>query len=247
MLCIDPKGENARVTARQRRRFGPVWVLDPFGVSGQLSAAYNPLDAIDAASPDVAEDATTLAGALVSDPPGSSEPHWNEEAKALLTGLILHVAANEEPYQRTLATVRELVTLAPDAFAALLERMQASPAAGGLVARGANRHLTKSDREASGVLSAAQRHTHFLDSPSIGQVMARSDFSFADLKGASAPSSWCCRRTASTPTRPGCASWWPRPSPQWPGHPTSPPPLSCSCSTSLRHWAGLSRSSGRWG
>ncbi|BAU94028.1 putative TraG conjugal transfer transmembrane protein (plasmid) [Methylorubrum populi] len=60
--------------------------------------------------------------------------------------------------------------------------MQASPAAGGLVARAANRHLSKSDREASGVLSAAQRHTHFLDSPRMGAVMARSDFGFADLK-----------------------------------------------------------------
>lgn len=182
VLCIDPKGENTRVTARRRRRFGPVHVLDPFGVSGQISAAYNPLDAFDVLSPDAAEDATTLADALVCDPPGSSEPHWNEEAKALLTGLILHVAAHEEPYRRTLATVRELVTLSPDAFRALLERMQASPAAGGLVARAANRHLSKSDREASGVLSAAQRHTHFLDSPRMGAVMARSDFGFADLK-----------------------------------------------------------------
>ncbi|MFC7556453.1 type IV secretory system conjugative DNA transfer family protein [Pseudoroseomonas wenyumeiae] len=29
LLCIDPKGENARISARARRRFGPVFVLDP--------------------------------------------------------------------------------------------------------------------------------------------------------------------------------------------------------------------------
>ncbi|MFC7557399.1 hypothetical protein ACFQU7_42025 [Pseudoroseomonas wenyumeiae] len=29
ILCIDPKGENARISARARRRFGPVFVLDP--------------------------------------------------------------------------------------------------------------------------------------------------------------------------------------------------------------------------
>lgn len=182
VLCIDPKGENARVTARRRRLFGPVYVLDPFEVSGQLSAAYNPLDAIDPTSPDIAEDAAGLADALVVDPPGVSEPHWNEEAKALLAGLILHVVTAEEPYCCTLSTLRELITLSPDQFRALLTRMQASPAAGGLVARAANRHLAKSDREASGVLSAAQRHTHFLDSPRMGRVMARSDFGFADLK-----------------------------------------------------------------
>ncbi|WP_348771107.1 type IV secretory system conjugative DNA transfer family protein [Pannonibacter phragmitetus] len=48
--------------------------------------------------------------------------------------------------------------------------------------RAANRHLGKSDREAAGVLSAAQRHTHFLDSPRMTAVLGRSDFRFADLK-----------------------------------------------------------------
>jgi len=183
VLCVDPKGENARVTARQRRRFGPVWVLDPFGASDIPSASYNPLDGVDAASPDVAEDAATLAEALVSDPPGqASDVHWNEEAKALLGGLILFVATEEPGYRRNLATLCELLTLAPDAFRDLLKTMQASPAAGGLVARAANRHLGKSDREAAGVLSSAQRHTHFLDSPRMAAIMERSDFGFAELK-----------------------------------------------------------------
>ena len=187
ILCIDPKGENARVTARARRRLGPVHVVDPFGVSGVPTCAYNPLDAIDAASPDAAEDAATLADALVADPPSQvAEAHWNEEAKALLAGLILYVAAEEEPYRRTLATVRELVTLAPDAFRDLLTAMQDSAAVGGLVARAANRHLSKSDREASGVLSSAQRHTHFLDLPRMAGVMQGSDFAFADLKARTA-------------------------------------------------------------
>ena len=60
--------------------------------------------------------------------------------------------------------------------------MQGIDAAGGLIARAANRHLGKADREAAGVLSAAQRHTHFLDSPRMNAVLGRSDFRFADLK-----------------------------------------------------------------
>ncbi|WP_370642469.1 type IV secretory system conjugative DNA transfer family protein [Afifella sp. H1R] len=183
VLCIDPKGENARITMRARSRFGPVHLLDPFDATGLPSAAYNPMDTLDPASPDVAEDAATLAEALVLDPPGQvAEAHWNEEAKALLAGIILFVACEEEPSRRTLATVREHITAAPDAFAALLRRMQDSPAAGQLVARAANRHLGKSDREAAGVLSSAQRHTHFLDSPRMAAVMGRSDVRFADLK-----------------------------------------------------------------
>jgi type IV secretion system protein VirD4 len=183
VICIDPKGENAKIAGRARQTFGPVHVLDPFGVTGQPSAAFNPLDQLDPAGLDVAEDATTLADALVFDEPGmAGEAHWNEEAKALIAGLILHIAATEPRDRRNLATLREALTLAPEAFAALLKDMQASTAAGGLIARAANRHLGKSDREAAGVLSAAQRHTHFLDSPRMVAVLGRSDFRFGDLK-----------------------------------------------------------------
>ena len=183
VICIDPKGENARIAGRARQKFGPVHVLDPFGVTGQPSAAFNPLDQLDPAGLDVAEDASTLADALVFDEPGmTGEAHWNEEAKALIAGLILQVAASEPRDRRNLATLREYLTLAPEAFAALLKNMQASTAANGLIARAANRHLGKSDREAAGVLSAAQRHTHFLDSPRMVAVLGRSDFRFADLK-----------------------------------------------------------------
>ena len=97
VIVIDPKGENARVTARTRAAMGPVHVFDPFGLTGHPSAALNPLDALTPDSPDLGEDAATLAEALVMDPPGQvQDAHWNEEAKALLTGLILFCACHEE-------------------------------------------------------------------------------------------------------------------------------------------------------
>jgi len=183
VICIDPKGENTRVTYGARARFGPVHVLDPFGVTGHASSAFNPLAGFDPASLDLAEDAATLADALVHDAPGEAgEAHWNEEAKALIAGLILHIVACEPPQRRTLATLREHLTCAPDAFESLLADMQASAGAGGLVARFANRYAGKTTREASGVLSTAQRHTHFLDSPRMTAVLDRSDFAFADLR-----------------------------------------------------------------
>jgi type IV secretion system protein VirD4 len=187
VICIDPKGENTRVTYKARARFGPVHILDPFGIGGQPSACFNPLAAFDPASLDLAEDAATLADALVFDAPGEAgEAHWNEEAKALIGGLILHIVTLEPPERRTLAVLRALLTCAPRDFETLLADMQASTAAGGLVARAANRHLGKADREATGVLSAAQRHTHFLDSPRMTAVLDRSDFAFADLKARTA-------------------------------------------------------------
>ena len=183
VLVIDPKGENARIAGAARERFGTVHVLDPFGVSGRPSAAYNPLDRLSADSPDLSEDAASLADALVVDPPGQSgDAHWNEEAKAFLGGLIMFCVAHEEPARRNLGSVREYLTLPPDRMADLLKLMQDSDAADGLVARAANRFAGKADREAASVLSNAQRHTHFLDSPRIAKVMARSDFEFADLR-----------------------------------------------------------------
>lgn len=183
VICIDPKGENAQIAGRTRLRFGPVHVLDPFRVTGKPSAGFNPLDTLDPFGLDVAEDASTLADALVFDEPGmAGEAHWNEEAKALISGLILKIVVDETKGRRYLGTLREYLTLAPADFATLLKSMQDSDLAGGLIARAANRHLGKSDREAAGVLSAAQRHTHFLDSPRMTEVLGRSDFRFADLK-----------------------------------------------------------------
>ncbi len=183
VICIDPKGENAVITARARQMFGPVHILDPFGVTGHSNASFNPLNGLDPDSIDLADDVNTLADALVFDEPGTGgEAHWNEEAKALIAGLILRIVATEPPAQKTLSTLRRDLTLAPERFASLLTCMQDSDAACGLIARAANRHLGKSDREAAGVLSAAQRHTHFLDSPRMAAALGRSDFRFSDLK-----------------------------------------------------------------
>lgn len=187
VLCLDPKGENAWVTYARRAQLGPVHVLDPFSVTGLPQARYNPMAALDPESLDLAEDAAVLADALVYDPPAHlGEAHWNEEAKALIAGLMLHVACTRPKAERTLATVRDLLSGSPDEFDGVLAEMQKSSAAGGLVRRAANRHLSKSDREASGVLSSAQRHTHFLDSARLNAAMAASDFRFSDLK-----TSWC--------------------------------------------------------
>ncbi|WP_169800594.1 type IV secretory system conjugative DNA transfer family protein, partial [Sphingobium cloacae] len=147
VVCIDPKGENARITACHRAKFGPVHVLDPFGVTGlapigSSGAAFNPLDRLDPAGLDLADDAMTLADALVYDAPGEAgEAHWNEEAKALIAGILLWVACDGQAQgeDRTLEAVRDCLTFAPDNFQKMLREMSASTQARGLIARAANR------------------------------------------------------------------------------------------------------------
>lgn len=182
VVVTDPKGENYAITARRRRALGQqVVALDPFDVAGG-DGAFNPLALLDAESADAVDDAAMLADMLVLVEGSQDAAFWTDEARALLAGLILHVAANEPPELRTLARVRTLLTLPPAAFAALLEQMAASPATRGLVARAAARLLQKAEKERSGVVSSAQSHTHFLDSPRMERVLGTSTFDLADLK-----------------------------------------------------------------
>src|SRR5215470_9426043 len=86
-LVIDPKGENAKITAGRRGKGtavgGPglgqdVHVLDPFEITGIHSACFNPLEVIDLKKRFV-EDAGLFADALVMHP--DKDRHWTESAQ----------------------------------------------------------------------------------------------------------------------------------------------------------------------
>ena len=185
VLVTDPKGENFAVTAAYRRDVlgQRVVALDPFDLADRLGlpadlrraalGVYNPLDLVDAASPDAVDDAAMIADMLVVPDPGSPASFWDDEARALLAGLALHVASvAPDRSSRTLLTVRALLTLSPTKFKELMGQMGASPLPA--VQRAANRLQQKEDRERSGVVSSAQRHTHFLDSARMEHVLGGS-------------------------------------------------------------------------
>jgi type IV secretion system protein VirD4 len=118
-VVIDPKGENARVTAGRRgkgtKAGGPglgqdVHVLDPFEKSGATSGCFNPLQEIDLESEDFAEDAALFADALITHP-DKGERHWTESAQAVLRALILVARADTELARQNLVTVRRLLML----------------------------------------------------------------------------------------------------------------------------------------
>jgi len=183
VLVFDPKGENAAVTARRRRELGQsVHVLDPFGVTGEASAAANPLDAVRVGTPDALDDARMVASMLVVRSGGDDGAHWDDEAEAVLAGLVLWVADTAPEDARHLGTVRELLTLPADAFADLLRRMAE---AGGQHARTAANITGKEDRERGNVMSTAKRHTHFLDSERLGATLGRSSFAWDGLRDGS--------------------------------------------------------------
>lgn len=184
IIVTDPKAENYLVTARHRRESQcQVHAFDPFEVVGSETATFNPLDLIDGRSKDTNDDARMLADMLVvlDGREMGEQAFWNEEARALLAGLILHVATSAPAGERHLPRVRELLTLPPDEFEALLQEMRTNSAADGLVSRAAARLLQKADKERSGVVSSAQAHTHFLDSPRMAGVLTTSTVNLSAL------------------------------------------------------------------
>ena len=144
-------------------------------------ARFNPLDWITADDPDAAENAFLLADALVPEGSEGEGRFWDDEAKALLTGVILYVATSEkEAENRHLGRVRDILLLDDASFKAVLQAMYNEPLP--VIASTAARTAGKEVKLRSNVIATVQSHTHFLDSPRIRESLSASDFSFEDLK-----------------------------------------------------------------
>lgn len=180
-LVLDIKGENYAVTHRARGRLkNEVFLIDPFSVTGQSGHAFNWLDLLNPDDPNMVSDSAMLADMLVmSDRHDGS--YWDDAARDFLQGLLIHVAAFDDD-ERHMGTVRQLLTGGQERLGLVLREMSETEAGYGLVARSANNFLIKADRERSGVLSTAIRHTAFLDDPRIVDSMRRSDFDLRDIK-----------------------------------------------------------------
>lgn len=121
MVVVDPKGENATVTASRRgdgsdycEGMGQrVFVLDPFGASSvhdKYRASFNPLDALDPKSTSVIDDAGLIADAIIPERPDAKDPYFDLTSRKMLKGLILHViTAPHFEGRRDLLTVRALI------------------------------------------------------------------------------------------------------------------------------------------
>jgi len=208
-IVIDPKGENGTVTARRRGNGSAfaqglgqkVCILDPFGevsLETTLKARFNPLDVIDVDGDLAVADAGRIAAAIVVRE-NKTDPYWEEAARNLIKGFILHVLS--EPYfegLRNLVTVRRLLTQGdwlladtlrrageekiPSAFGLLWERMRRNSAFNGVVAGVGEQMMSMAERTRSGVLATARTNTEFLDDRPMQRLLEVSDFDLAEIK-----------------------------------------------------------------
>ena len=190
VVVIDPKGQNAAVTARRRRAMGQdVFVLNPFGLHTEAPwnlprHRYNPLAAFDVTSPNLVADVAALSQALILTQ--SREPYFDDTARDLVTTLMLHLITTRGR-EATLGHLRKMVTdiaARGHAAAQLLVAMGRSPYP--FVAQPIGRFKDSEARDISSAINTAITQTSFLDNPALTDpgygALTASNFDLKQLK-----------------------------------------------------------------
>lgn len=207
-LVIDPKGENATVTAaaRSSRTDHRVAVLDPRGAADVPEAfrvRFNPLDLIDATSDDAIDLAAAIGDALMLGSEDGKDIHWNESARGLFEAILLHVAVTANGVSRSLVKVRQLLTLGDPAYADILNSglsekdkpvtpfdalwtamgnsKASNPAVRDVIIGAAHTIADMGENERGSVLSTARRNTKFIDSPWMRRCLEGNDGAAASI------------------------------------------------------------------
>ncbi|MDP9128471.1 MAG: type IV secretory system conjugative DNA transfer family protein [Pseudomonadota bacterium] len=213
-VVVDPKGENATVTSARRGQGSEhcagmgqaVHVLDPFNVA-QVDECYrscfNPLADLDPNHDETIDEASRLANAIVVIKDEKADPFWDEAARSMVRGIILHVLTAPEfnDDDRNLITVRGLILRGHwqlvetmremgvyennPPHELLWQAMERNPAFNGLVAGIGSRFrsmMATAAKTFEGVLQSTDLNTEFLDSPGMRRILAKSDFKLSELK-----------------------------------------------------------------
>ncbi|WP_424973310.1 type IV secretory system conjugative DNA transfer family protein [Dinoroseobacter sp. S76] len=123
VLVIDPKGENASLTAERRGKGNgipegglhqDVYVIDPFGVAkvdDAYRAGFNPLAGLDPRNDVFIDECDAIADALVVQEGKGDNAHFYDSARLVLRGYIAWVATHADVQDKTLNEVRRLIFL----------------------------------------------------------------------------------------------------------------------------------------
>jgi type IV secretion system protein VirD4 len=121
VLVIDPKGENAKLTAERRGKGRgvkaggleqDVFVIDPFKVSGveeDYLAGFNPLADLNPHSDDFIDECDAIADALVVQEGNGQNSYFYDAARLVLRGYIAWVAAHPHITDKSLNEVKRLL------------------------------------------------------------------------------------------------------------------------------------------
>ena len=190
MLVIDPKGENAAITARTRRDQlkQSVHIINPWGEMKDLysnlgfeTATFNPLDAIERDDPNAVAVAQTLA-ATMCPVKEERDRFWQGSAANVLAGVLLWIS-DQPGEEKTLARAREIITQSRGDFKKnTLTKMMASTAFSGAIKEMVSQYYDLADDTYSGIMSNLAESTKFLSDPQIKASTASSSFSMEKIR-----------------------------------------------------------------
>jgi type IV secretion system protein VirD4 len=195
MVVIDPKGECAIISARQRQRLGHrVIIINPFDILKKEFEAigitefdgFNPLAFLNPDDDNFVADVSALAESLVvGEDIGNSDPYWSNSARDLIACIIMYVCVcDDEKENKHLARVRQILTSEQKEFLVWIQKISkhTGHSISLTMAQKANRFLS-SDKSNLSVISTAIANTLFIDDPKISaSLKSTNNFSFKQLK-----------------------------------------------------------------
>lgn len=180
-VVIDPKGENAAVTVRYQAKAGRnVVILNPWGLLTDTlgkGKAYNPLDILDDKSnQNLVDDAAMIAEMIIPIDKSDRDRFFSDSARAVLTGLIIHLATAYEKKDRTLVTLWGWLRMPEDQWGTLLEDMAVNddPVCGEVVKKSATevlRLMATGDKTWGIIFAYLLQGTDFIKSPALSNAL----------------------------------------------------------------------------
>jgi type IV secretion system protein VirD4 len=186
VIVIDPKAENAAITGHWRKRFGPVFVLNPFGMlldslKGLKQARFNPMQILDAGLLSFHADCDKLAAACVWDE-GKDGAHWTTAARILVSGVIAALVRHGADCEKNLVAVARVISGDVIDFCRVTVQSTTDPFIAQKLGRFALAAGSEASREMHDVISTAITQLGFIANAAIAESLSGSDFRFADLK-----------------------------------------------------------------
>lgn len=197
VVCIDPKGAIAPITAARRRAMGQkVILLDPFEeveramqASGRPDVwqpiernSYNPLSELDPNSKTIIEDVRLFASGIIMEEEGRNR-YFSDCARIVTECLLLHLISCAPRDGWTIKNLFDLASRPRHVFEnKLLPDMQERGAFDGHVARLGQQIVGYSTEGGASILTTLHRSLNLLNSPALSSILQKSDVDFYNLK-----------------------------------------------------------------
>ena len=204
VFCIDPKGENASITAMRRatataaRGTGTsvtehlgqkVAILDPMGVvkgaAKSLRVSYDPLSDIDIGTEDESEQIMAVVDSIVLQDTGGNSSHFTENVATIFAGAIECILHSMEPKFHRMASLVEMMRMEigieyeeqPDKGETIISMLSKVETPAGLAQEAASVLSKVGPEEAGSFASTASRQLKWLFDPRMKRHIRNSEFS----------------------------------------------------------------------